>query len=101
MTSTITNENGQLRSVTGEHGMEAFTLRTLIVMLKSEQRGLRFRVSALKAAKRVTGLKTNDRAAQIAAIQPKLDAALAKCEIVDAGAQAEDNAYAADVTSAE
>ena len=82
--NVITNERGQLRSAVGPDAVKAFGLRTLIQALDFEQRtGMKAsRVSSIATAKRVTGLKTNNRAKQIEALTKLFNEQIAKCEIV-------------------
>jgi len=87
--NVITNENGKLRSVTGPEGMQAFRMRTIITGLKFEMNcpGMKLTrgPSCLAHAKQLTGLKTNDRAKQLARMEMLLEQQLAKCIIEEAG----------------
>jgi hypothetical protein len=85
MTSTIVNANGQFQSATGPEAVRAFGLRVLASGLKLEIKcpGLKMsRVSALAQAKQVTGLRTNSRALQLAAVELLLADAVSKCAVV-------------------
>ena len=81
----ITNRsNGELASVVGREAVEAFRLRVIIRALEfREKTGFEVcRIPSLRAAKRVTGLKTNNRPKHIAALTELLHAAIARCEVV-------------------
>ena len=84
--NTITNRDGQLASVDGPVAVDAFRFRCLISALQLEIRcpGLKaVRGGALKAAKRITGLKTNDRAKHIAEAERLMAEAVAQCAVVE------------------
>ncbi len=86
MNNTITNRDGQLSSCDGPVAVDAFRLRCLVSALQLEIKcpGIKaFRGGALKAAKRITGLKTNDRAKHVAEAERMMAAAVAQCEVVD------------------
>lgn len=86
-TNVIENENGEFRSARGPKAVEAFRLRTLIVGVQAEAKGIRMnsRVNCTKVARAETGLKTRDRNKLIEALKKKLDAVLAECVIVTDG----------------
>jgi hypothetical protein len=84
MADVITNRDGQFSSAEGPGAVRAFGLRVLASGLKLEMKcpGLKMsKVSALKQAKAVTGLKTNDRAKHLAKVEEMLQAAVAGCEV--------------------
>lgn len=85
MNNVITNRDGQLVSVVGKIAVDAFRLRLLATGLKFELKcpKMKFsRISALATAKRITGLKTNDRAKHLAEVERMLADQVAKCEVV-------------------
>lgn len=83
----IENEAGQLRSVTGPKGAEAFRLRQILIGMKLEATSPGMKLtrgpSCTAIAKALTGLKTRDREKLAVAVQAKLDEVLAQCLIVD------------------
>lgn len=85
--NTITNANGLLQSCSGPVAVEAFRLRALISALKLEMVGLKMSrgMSALAVAKRTTGLRTNDRAQQIARLRIMMQETVARCLVVTDG----------------
>lgn len=83
-TASITNENGQFRSASGPAAIEAYRLRTMIVMLRlwsrtgiQPSRGIRI----LKVAQDTTGMRTRDTDALTAKLTEMMNAALSQCEI--------------------
>lgn len=72
-------------SFDGPEAVEIFRLAALVSSLKLEMKGLRLsrHISALAVAKRTTGLKTNDRAKQLARVLEMLDVQKMKCEYVE------------------
>lgn len=87
-TNVIENSKGQLQSVRGPEAVQAFRLRTILVGLrfeaKTHMRMTRGR-SCKALAKEETGLKTNDVAKLIEALEAKLDAQIGKCLVVTDG----------------
>lgn len=86
MNNTITNRDGQLVSCDGPVAVDAFRLRCLVSALTLEIKcpGMKaFRGGALKAAKRITGLKSNDRAKHVEAAERMLAEQVAKCTVVN------------------
>ena len=85
MADTITNRNGKLAMCDGPNAVDAFKLRTLIVMLDFKARtgmDMDRRVPAVRTARRETGLKTRDLATLRAAVVAKMNAAMALCDVV-------------------
>jgi hypothetical protein len=83
--SIITNQDGEFRSAVGSDAVQSFALKVLASALRLEIRcpGLKAsRVSALKQAKSITGLKTNDRAKQLVEVERLMNESIAKCEVV-------------------
>lgn len=91
------DEHG-VRSFIGPDAVEVYRLRTLIAGLKLEMKGIRItsrghrkkkprssRVSCLKIAKSLTGLKTNDRAKHIERLSIMFDNAVAQVLIITKG----------------
>lgn len=75
MSGTITyGPDGNARSFDGLDAVDVFRIATLISSLKLEMKGMRMSrgMSALAVAKRFTGLKTNKREVQIAALEERL-----------------------------
>lgn len=86
--NTITNENGEVRCVTGPAGIAAFRLRTIIVALglhaKTGMQPTRG-VNIIKVAQFETGLKTRDHAKLIEALRALCDAQVAACTVTTDG----------------
>lgn len=88
--NTITNENGELRSVTvtGPAGIAALRLRTIIVALglyaKTGMQPTRG-VNIIKVAQFETGLKTRDHGKLIEALRALCDAQIAACTVTTDG----------------
>jgi hypothetical protein len=85
MTDTIENRNGQLHCVTGK-GVLAFRLRALYLALKFRRDvGVEMdrRFNSVKIAKMETGLKTKNIETLMTAVQEKMNAVIAECEVVD------------------
>lgn len=63
-------------------GNEIAVYRLIVIKsaLRLEMAGMKARFSALKAAKMITGSRSNDRATQMSLIQKILDVATAKAE---------------------
>lgn len=82
----ITNRNGSLSSCVGTVAVDAFRLRVIIQALEfKEKTGFEIcRIPSLQAAKRTTGLKTNDRQKHIAKLREMMDEAVSKCQVVEA-----------------
>lgn len=85
--NVITNEGGQLRSAVGPKAVNAFRLRTIISGLKFEAKtGMKMsRVSTVKVAKEVTGLKTNNKTKLIERLEKMLEQTLSEVAIVTDG----------------
>jgi len=80
----IHNVNGQLRTITGRHGIQAYRLKVIKVSLRlwantgiQPTRGVRI----LKVAQQTTGLKTRNIDALVAALDALMDVELSQCEI--------------------
>ncbi len=85
MTDTITIRDGHATSFDGRGAVEVYRLATLISALKLEIAcpGMKaVRGGALKVAKQITGLRTNDRAKHIAAVEKMLAEAKAAVQYV-------------------
>lgn len=85
--SVIVNQGDQVRSLVGPEAQEAMRLRTILVGLKAESQGIQLTkgVSALRLAKEVTGLRTNNRETQAARVQLLLDHQIGKCIVIEEG----------------
>ena len=84
MTSTIHNVNGHVRTITGPHAIEAYRLKVIKVSLRLwADTGIQptRNVRILKVAQQVTGLKTRNIDALVAALDALMDADLSQCEI--------------------
>lgn len=84
--SVITNRDGKLLTCDGPDAVRAFALRVLAGALKLELRcpGIKAsRMSALKQAKQVTGLKSNKREVQLAEVERLLKEQIEKCVVVN------------------
>ena len=83
--NTITKHKSGAISLTGPAGTQVFRLAAIKSALNLEAKGIKIRrgYSALKTAKTITGLKTNDRAKQAAALEQLIDAARLQCEVID------------------
>ena len=85
----IETENGEVRSMVGRDAVEVFRLATLISGLRLELKcpGMKMsrHMSALKAAKTITGLKTNDRAKHLARAELMLEQAKSQVVYVEKG----------------
>ena len=83
--SIIVNGQKQWRSVTGPAGMEVLRFRTLMIGLDSEERGMRLTrgVNCTQMAKKLTGLKTRDRAKLRERLVMMYNEALSRCVVVD------------------
>lgn len=84
------SEHGAV-TFSGRPAVDLFALTTLRRALELEIRspGLRLsrRISALKAAKQRTGLKTNDRRTHLARVLVMIEEARARCVTVVAGSE--------------
>lgn len=85
--SVIVNQGDQVKSLVGPEAQEAMRLRTILVGLKAESQGIQLTkgVSALRLAKEVTGLRTNNRETQAARVQLLLDLQIGKCIVIEEG----------------
>jgi hypothetical protein len=84
MTSAIHNVNGHVRTITGPHAIEAYRLKVIKVSLRLwANTGIQptRNVRILKVAQQVTGLKTRNVDALVAALDALMDAELSQCEI--------------------
>lgn len=86
---TITNSKGQLESCVGKDAVEAFRLRTIIVGVRAESKGMRLTrgISCTKLAKELTGLKTNNREILMERLQAMLNEQISRCLVVENGEQ--------------
>ena len=84
MTSAIHNVNGHVRTITGTHAIAAYRLKVIKVSLRLwADTGIQptRNVRILKVAQQVTGLKTRNVDALVAALDALIDAELSECEI--------------------
>ena len=86
--NTITNENGEWRSLTGPKAIQALALRSLIVGLDFEiSTGMRMTrgPSCMTLAKRKTGLRTNKREVLRARLVEMLNQCVSECAVITDG----------------
>lgn len=81
MSKSYIEQKPYATTFSGEPATRVFQMRTIIGALELEQKGIKFRFSALKKAKQLTGLKTNDRNKHIAALREKVEEMLKEVEI--------------------
>jgi hypothetical protein len=81
----IKNKGGKWVSLEGPKAMEVMRLRTVLVGLKAEERGMRLtrHVNCTQLAKQLTGLKTRDRAKLGERIQQMMDQLIGECVVID------------------
>lgn len=87
--SVITNEGGELRSLTGPKAVEAYRYKVLISGLRLEKKCPGMRVtrgpSCLSRAKAETGLRTNNIEKHIERLEIMMQQAIGACIVVTDG----------------